>query len=433
MNYSDAIKYLNNFTNYEKKAHKLKSRFSLKPIASLMDGLNHPEMAFPSIHIAGTVGKGSTAHMIASVLTESGYKTGLYTSPNLLDIRERIAIDRKMISKKRFSEVMERVKSFAKDETEKYTYFEILTACAFVYFCEEKIDIAVIETGLGGRLDATNIVPGFVSVITPVGYDHRQVLGHTLSMIAYEKAGIIKRNSIVISAVQKNASRNVIVNKCKSTKSGLYFASPKNVIKKTTDRECDEYTLNSNFFNGVKINLPLKGEYQKTNLSVAVQTLEKLKDLDYRISPEAVSKGMRKITFPGRMENICSEENNIELLLDGAHNLPAAKALVESLVKIKNKKDIIFILGFMKDKEIDSVLKELSKVSQNVIAASLPYDRAIDKESLYESAHKYIKTVRKADSLKSAIDLANEYYGKKDLIVVTGSLYAVAEAKKVLR
>ncbi|MFA6449605.1 MAG: folylpolyglutamate synthase/dihydrofolate synthase family protein [bacterium] len=433
MKFTDSIRYLDNFSNYEKKAHLLKARFTLTQIKTLMKLMDYPQKRYPAVHVAGTVGKGSVCHMIAASLTAAGYKTGLYTSPHLNDIRERIEIDGRMISKSAFADAVERVKSVAKDKYDIYTYFEILTAAALGAFANIGVEIAVVETGLGGRLDATNVVSPFISVITPIGWDHQQVLGNTLSGIAGEKAGIIKRGEAVVSTAQRHEAMSVIRAACEEKHAALFISRPGDLaIPVKSDAGSDRYEIKMKCECRFEVDLPLSGSFQRQNLAAALMVLELLDTKGFHAGSESIKKGIENMRFPGRMEKIKVQSGQGECILDGAHNVPAARAFAEHIAKNETGRDIVLVVGMMRDKDAKGVLKELSAVRCRIITTGLMYDRAFKSGPLAEIASGYFKAPLKANSMDEALRMGARLLKSNGLLCVTGSLYAVAEARTFL-
>jgi len=427
MNYANAIKYLDGFSNYEKRAHVLKARFSLSPIKKLMKRMDNPHLFYPAIHVAGTVGKGSVSHSLSEVLTAAGYRTGLYTSPHLIDIRERIRIDGKKVAKKVFAEAVERVKEAVGGDVDMFTYFEVLTAAAFEIFSSQGVDIAVVESGLGGRLDTTNVVCPIVSVITTIGWDHQSVLGNRLSLIASEKAGIIKKRVPVVSAPQRNSAKRVLVSKAGRLKSELYIIKPNQYAVKNED---GSHTIKLSGINDFKARFSLNGDFQTINLGVVIKTIENLKEKGFEIEKRDIVRGLSKVDLQGRMQKI--EWKGRRIVIDGAHNVTAVAALRESLTSEKaDSKRIIIIAGIMKDKDVNGIMKELAGIGREIIVCAMPYDRAAGKEDLACDAINYFSKVHKADSMIEALKIALNTCDPKDLICITGSLYMASEALSI--
>ncbi|MCX5711304.1 MAG: bifunctional folylpolyglutamate synthase/dihydrofolate synthase, partial [Candidatus Omnitrophica bacterium] len=365
----------------------------------------------------------STCAFLTYILREAGYKVGLYTSPHLMDFRERIRIlsaKRKaqsrvsdfegMISRKALADLVNRIKP----SIEKYnrisrygplTYFEVCTALAFQYFSDKSVDFAVLETGLGGRLDATNVVTPLVSVITPISYEHTQKLGKTLAKIAGEKAGIIKPGVVLICAPQKKEALDVIRKRCKEKKSRLYLVSkiPSGVSR---------------------VNLSLIGEHQKINAAVSVAAVEVLKNEGVRISSQAINRGLSNTRWPGRCEII----SKVPLVvLDGAQNAASAKVLKKAVKDNFKYKKLILVLGISSDKDIKGICRELKGLADKVIltCADTPRAAPVNKLADYFRGMGVLKT----DSVKQAMALAKKISGKFDMILVTGSLFIAGEAR----
>lgn len=434
MNFNEAFDYLNRFTNYEKKSHVLKPHFSLNGIKKLLKLMGNPHTVYPCVHVAGTVGKGSVCHMTERVLRESGYRTGLYMSPHFIDVRERISLRGNMISKHDFVDGVEKLYDIVGNNFDELTYFEMMTALAFDYFAQQEIDVAVIEVGLGGRLDATNVLPPFVSVITRLGWDHAKVLGPRLENIAAEKAGIIKKGSTVVSTPQMPEAAAVIEKTSSKLRATYRVALQEKWFKHIGPAPGGEiFDLYLGRQAPVRIKLPLAGIFQAENLATSLETLDALRERGFMCNHENIKNGLEKVVFPGRME-LVRRRGAPCVLLDGAHNQPAARALAESLIQRSiSKPPICFIVGMMKDKDSNATLRELSAAGDRIIVVDLPYDRAADASRLMKTAGKYFKNVRTAPDMCEALRLASDCDSSQRIVCVTGSLYAVAEAKKSLR
>ncbi len=390
MDYNQTIKEIYSLHGSEHKGH---FNLSLDNIKILLKKIGNPEKSLKVIHVAGTNGKGSVCAMISSVLKEAGYKVGMYTSPHLKEFRERFLINGKKISEKDLINYFKKIKPFITDQT----FFEVITAMAFLYFKDKKVDYLVLEVGLGGRLDATNVVDPLVSVITNIGLEHQDYLGDTIKKIAYEKAGIIKEGKPVVTGAKGSAL---------------------NVIKKIAkDKGCKVFT------DGKPINVPLKlkGEFQLVNASIAMETIRVLNHYyNLKIKKNEINNGLLKTVWHGRLEFI---SNNV--LVDCAHNPDAVKALKKELLKIKkgyNK--IILILGILKDKDYKAMIKELKPLSSRTILVKPNIPRAIDPRILAEQIEfNYIII----ENVKAALGYAKKIAKQDDLILVTGSIYVVGE------
>jgi dihydrofolate synthase / folylpolyglutamate synthase len=388
MNYTQAIRYLE---SYRSRGMKL----GLDRVRVLLAKLGDPQNSFRSIHIAGTNGKGSVAAMISSVLTKAGYRTGLYTSPHLVDYPERLRVNEKDISKKRFAEAVEQVKKAAKGlEQLELTEFEMITATCFLLLQMEKAEVAVIEVGLGGRLDATNVIDPILTIITNIDYDHMDLLGHSLKSIAIEKAGIIKFGVPLITGERRTL--------------------------KVLQKICDEKGSILIGSNDQKVGFfPLRGEHQKENTRTAIMALRYLRSIGYKISEVELLQGLRSTRWLGRMQII---ENEPLVMIDGAHNLAGAKAL-KNYLSSKHMK-FTFIIGMQKNKDIKKYIKTIMANAKRFIVVKSTNPGAMDEKVL---ASKIGKNATSVSELKKAIIIAKSY---RDPICVTGSLYLVGDFLK---
>jgi dihydrofolate synthase/folylpolyglutamate synthase len=360
--------------------------------------LNNPEKKIKTIHIAGTNGKGSTAHMLASILQEAGYKTGLYTSPHLKDFRERIKINGKTIDKKY-------IINFIKEnqlEFEKInmSFFEFTVAMAFNYFTESKVDIAIIETGLGGRLDSTNIINPELSIITNIGLDHTNLLGNTIEKIAFEKAGIIKKNTPIIVGRKQHKTKEIFKSIAKEKNAKLYYNdNPKNII---TD---------------------VKGDYQNENIGTAIKAIEVL---NWNISNEQINKGINNILkntgLEGRWQKL--SENPLTIC-DVSHNEDGIKNILRQIEKTKFNK-LHFIFGSVNDKVLTNIFKLLPKKAKYYFCAA-KIDRALQTNILKQRAEEFNLYGDEFSSVNQAYINAKENASKDDLIFIGGSTFIVAE------
>jgi dihydrofolate synthase/folylpolyglutamate synthase len=426
MSYQDTINYLYNLQKYGIK-------FGLENTNKLMGLMDNPYLKFISIHIAGTNGKGSVSAMLASVLQEAGYKVGLYTSPHLISFTERIRINGREISENKVIELADEIRnrlsaiesSDCKEEEFTPTFFEFTTTIAFTYFAEEKIDIAVIETGMGGRLDSTNVIKPLVSVITPIDHDHKEFLGDTIQKIAYEKAGIIKDGGIVVSSPQNNEAMDVLKTVARE-KGARLFAVDKDTS--VAEKQCNlegcifDYKGIKNVFKDLLISLA--GRHQMQNAATALLALEAL---GLKINEAAIREGLRKTKWPGRLEIV---ERESLIILDGAHNPAAAKRLREFLSENAHNKKIILVLGILADKDITGIISELSAIADNIILTKPEYYRASDPEKIKELIKGHPVTV--INNIPDAIMHAKEIAMPDDIICITGSLFTVGEAKAFL-
>ena len=458
----------------------------LKRVEALLKSLDNPQDKFPIIHVAGTNGKGSTSAMIASILVEAGYKAGLYTSPHLMRFNERIRINHREISDKKVAELVERIKERVKGQgsgvsgRKKHapcpvplapTFFEFTTAMAFLYFAEEKVDIAVMEVGLGGRLDATNVSKPLVSIITNIAKDHQALLGNRIKDIAFEKAGIIKKGSVLISGETKPAALKVLTAECKKRGAVFYRLNRDFYVdeKKRRIGEAEKqlpdfpiprfpdslmsytspfaFTGRRWFYQDLTINL--LGRHQYLNAASALAALEVLEERGFYLTEFCIRKGLRNVSWPGRIEIVSKRPL---VILDCAHNPAGAKVLKNALLdlrfaiddlrmknknnnsKIENRKSkMILVLGIMADKDIKGIVSKLAPLAHTVILTRPKTERASSLEILYKTIKPYTSKVELvedvADACRTAISMANA----DDMICISGSVFTVGEAREAFR
>ncbi|HLG04272.1 MAG TPA: folylpolyglutamate synthase/dihydrofolate synthase family protein [Bacteroidia bacterium] len=401
----------------------------LKNTVTLCKTLGNPEKKFRSIHIAGTNGKGSTAHLLAAILQVSGYKTGLYTSPHLKSFRERIRINGQKIKKERVVEFVNRHhKEFEKTEL---SFFEWTVGLAFDHFANEKVDVAVIETGLGGRLDSTNVIMPDLSVITNVSYDHMNLLGKTLAKIAAEKAGIIKKNIPVVIGETQEEIKSVFIEKARSHKAPLFFADKDFSLKNIAHTEEIPPDLVADVYEGThlylkKIRCALPGLYQRKNIVTVIAAVEQLRDIGFRIPENAIYKAFRNV---GRLTHLQGRWQVISkkplVIADTAHNEAGVREVVAQLKKTPYKK-LHIVFGVVKDKDPSAVLRLLPKQATYYFCnAKIP--RAMDAGDLRAAASEFGLKGERWSSVKKAMRAAEDAAGPKDLVFVGGSMYVVAE------
>ncbi|MFH1782195.1 MAG: folylpolyglutamate synthase/dihydrofolate synthase family protein [Candidatus Omnitrophota bacterium] len=445
MNYQETIDYINSFINFEKiPEYAYESSFILDRMYSFLEELGNPHKDLKTIHVAGSKGKGSTCMMIASILKEAGFRVGLYTSPHLIDTRERIRVlipgHRTQdtghrfrgfvgnIGEKEFIKIVEKIKPACerfRDHVKlgKLSFFEALTGIAFLYFKEREVDYAVLETGLGGRLDATNVTDPLVSSITPISTEHTDKLGNSLCEIAKEKAGIIKNKRIVVSAAQKKDAMDVIRRVCRDRSSKLFEIGKD--IKYFISRSGENgqiFSIKGPGYSYNDLKLSLLGKYQIENASLAIGTVKSI-DKDDRIKEAAIKKALKNISWPGRMEIV---RRDPLVILDGAQDVLSIGSTLSSIKDIFSYKKLFCVFGVSSDKDIAGISKLLDKESDNIILTRSMSERAKDPFSLKEN-FKAIEPVV-TSNVKEALDLALKISDKPDLILVTGSLYVVGEA-----
>ncbi len=392
---------------------------------ALCKHLGDPQKTFKSIHIGGTNGKGSTSHMLAAILQSAGFKTGLYTSPHLYDFRERIKINGQMIEESFVVDFVENIQS--KIEEIEPSFFEITVAMAFNYFSINKVDIAVIEVGLGGRLDSTNIIQPELSVITNIGMDHMNMLGNTLQEIAIEKAGIIKRNTRVVIGERQNEIEPVFIEKSKIESASLFFASDRFTTKdcKMKEKRLQVTVEDSLQSTTETYELDLMGNYQAKNLCTVLQSINLLQQ-NFPISEEALKNGLanvKKLTgFFGRWEVIGEAP---KVVLDVAHNEPGIREMLSQL-KLEHFKQLHLIIGMVKDKEIFGIMQMLPADARYYFTqANIP--RALPAEELKEKAFALGMKGENYSNVNEAIKAAKINASPYDIILVCGSIFLVSE------
>jgi len=429
MNYQQTIDYLFGQLPMFHRVGASAYKSNLKNTIEICRILGNPEKKIKCVHIAGTNGKGSVSHMVASVLQSAGYKTGLYTSPHLTDFRERIRIDGKKIPK---SEVVHFVSKNKKPfETIQPSFFEYTFGMAVKYFADELVDIAVMETGMGGRLDSTNVVNSIVSVITNIGLDHTQFLGDTLEKIALEKAGIFKKSTPIVIGQTQDSILPVFVNKTKETDSELILAdrtfSVGNEKKTMGVRPLYKFDIfKDNHLLLKKVQCPLTGNYQAKNIVTVIQVIEELKKLGFIINSDQIKKGFRNVIknteLKGRWQILGV---NPLIICDTGHNLDGMTEVISQINEIKYK-TLHFVIGFVKDKEIESMLKLLPKKADYYYCkANIP--RGLDATELKISGQQFGLVGKSYVTVSDAFLSAKKNAGKDDLIFIGGSTFVVAE------
>ena len=433
MTYEESLRYLDSFVNYERRSgYDYKESFRLDRMRRLASGLGNPQKDFKSIHIAGTKGKGSTSAITHAILKEAGYRTGLYTSPHLSSFRERIRIDDELISEEDVSRILSRIKDAVdsmKDDLP--TFFEVYTALAYLYFKERSVDFAVFEVGLGGRLDATNILEPLVSVITPISYEHTDKLGNTLTEIATEKAGIVKANSVCVVAPQEEESLKAIVGICSQRRAKAILVGKDIKFKEITFTDSREiFTVSGMLGDYPRLEMSLLGAHQIVNAATAIGTIEALHFSGFDIDREAVKKGVRGAKWPGRLEVVSRRPY---MILDGAQNRASAGALSRAIKRAFKYRKLILVLGVSSDKDIKGILDELLPIADTVILtkAKVP-DRAAAPERLEELITSRDKAIFLTQDVGDALVKARSNACAEDLILVTGSLFVVGETRQVV-
>jgi len=443
--YQATLDYLYSFVDYSltRQDRLAAANFDLRRMRDLMALLSDPQTKYPVIHVAGTKGKGSTSALIASVLQKQGYKVGLYTSPHLQDYAERIQVNHENISHWSLVEITERMKPFI-EQIPELTTFEITTAIGFQKFAEAKVDIAVVEVGLGGRLDASNIVNPLVSVITSLSFDHMNVLGNTIAQIATEKAGIIKEGRPVVLAPQDETPRRV-VEQIAAERHAPVLTVGRDLLFSARSHSLDGQSLilweknDQEKLNGylhdpddsgwkpVELTIPLLGYHQVQNAATAFAVLETARKEGIQISDEAIHNGFAEADWPGRFELL---ERDPIIVVDSAHNQDSALKLRLTIDDYLTDKQIILIFGVSEDKDIAGILSQLLPRTKFMVATQSTHPRALGAEKLVELAQQAgCPAVATAD-IPAALETAYKMAEKNTAVVVAGSIFVAAAARE---
>jgi dihydrofolate synthase/folylpolyglutamate synthase len=446
--YGDSIAYLYGLQKYGIK-------LGLENTIRLLSLLNNPQASFMSIHIAGTNGKGSTAAMIASILRTAGFRVGLFTSPHLVSFTERIRVDDVEIREKEVVEITREIRdiilgsqqspvtmqdmnqtAICDQQSFLPTFFEFVTALGFLHFKRKGVEWAVVETGMGGRLDATNVLIPAVSVITNISYDHREFLGQTIREISGEKAGIIKKDVPVVTSAQEAEVIEVIKEKATEMGSSLHVYG-KDFFSRPHAIDMHGITFS---YEGKErmddLHIALTGSHQLENASLAIRAIE-LGVKKRPVSSDVVREGLAHARWPGRLELVREKGRTYDYLIDGAHNPSASRALADSLQKyfIPSYEKIVLIMGVMADKDMEGMMKPLLPLASEIIFTAPEYERAASPGRLAEYASAQGFSPRVKDSVRASMELAQELAersSEKTLIVITGSFYTIGEAKSAL-
>jgi dihydrofolate synthase/folylpolyglutamate synthase len=397
-------------------------KFGLSKTTNLMQAFGNPHRNQHYIHIAGTNGKGSVGAILESILMQAGLKVGFYTSPHLVSFTERFRINRESIPKDTAASLIREVKGVI-SQKEPPTFFEFTTAMTLLYFFRQSVDIAIIEAGMGGRLDATNIIDPMVSIITTIGMDHQSFLGDTIGAIAQEKGGIIKKGVDLVTAVDQPSVVKLFESLCKKKGAPFWRVGQHARYRRLPSGLLGYYGLNNRFTN---LRLGLKGRFQYKNAAVALLAVELLKKKGLDVSDKAVQKGLAGPLWPGRLEEVASHPT---IILDGAHNPSAMRTLAKAIKNDFAFKKLIVVIGIMSDKDIPHILGEIIPMAHRVIYTRPAYYRAANPEDLMDIAKGYGKQGEVQVPLSTAIEKAKEVADPQDLIVITGSLFTVGEAK----
>lgn len=429
LEYQEALDYVFSFIDFSLTHQENISpdKFELERMEAFAELLGNPHKAYPTLHVAGTKGKGSVSALCASALRAAGYKVGLYTSPQLNDFRERIRIDGEMISEFQFAAIVEQIKPVVPD-LPGITSYEIQTMLGFLYFAQQQVDIAVVEVGLGGRLDSTNIVTPLVSVITSISYDHTNILGDTLTQIASEKGGIIKPGIPLVSSPQQAEARHVLQQIANERHALLTLVGKDIIYQKIQDSlegqsvqvevdgECSEFEI------------PLLGEHQVENAVTAFTALQVLVDQGWQLSLHDIQHGFADVDWPGRFEVV---HKSPFVVLDGAHNRDSAARLKQAIDTYFPDTCVVLVYGASKDKDIPAMFEELLPYIHTLLPVQADHPRAISADELAELASGYSCNIQILPTIQQSIRQAMKIAGAHGVVLVTGSLYLLGEARQV--
>jgi len=430
--YSEAVDYLYSYVNWEVARHMRYSPdvMTLDRPRAVLSALGDPHTRYPIIHIAGTKGKGSVGAMCAAVLRASGLKVGLYSSPHLQDFRERFRVDNRLITEHEFVSVMERLRPVV-ESVPDITWFEVTTALAFLFFAEQKVDIAVIEVGLGGRLDATNVVTPIVSVITSLSYDHTHLLGDSLSSIAREKAGIIKPGVPVVSAPQVSEALDVIMQHADAKGAPLILVGRDWVYRPEQSTVAGEWFYAGRPGDSLRAYFTrLSGEHQALNATVALAALHVAGEHGVKVTAEGIRQGFEQVDWPGRLEVAAHDPL---VVLDAAHNGASARQLRFALDTLFSQRPRALVFGASADKDVDGMFQALLSGVDHVIAAQAVHPRALAPKEIAAIARlqNFEGTVLEIPDVNQALSTAREMVGPDGLVCVAGSLFIVGEVRTV--
>ncbi|AKI96883.1 bifunctional folylpolyglutamate synthase/dihydrofolate synthase [Kosmotoga pacifica] len=429
MNYKKAIEYLYNSRPYGK------IKYGLFRMEELMDKLGKPQNSYPIIHITGTNGKGSVAAMITSILIEMGFKVGLNISPHIISFKERFQINRNLIAEDEVVTLLEEIRPYlekmdAKGEEFAPSFFEVITAMAFLYFKMKNVDIAVVEVGLGGRYDASNVIEKpLVSIITTVGLDHHKILGNTEEEISSEKAGIIKSGRPVVSGVTRPSIRRRIEDIARKNNSRVYFFwrdFQTYLVELKPGNNLFHYEGKCRYEN---LSLSLNGIHQLQNAGVAIKALEVVSDeLGIKLKEDTLKRGLSNTTWPGRFEKLTYMGK--DLILDGAHNPEGTRTFIESVRRYFGEKKIRLLFGALDDKDYKRSIQLLSTIADEVIVTRVSSHRSTSPENIYRVWKTYVDNVKYIDKPKEALEELLKT--SRNLVFCVGSLYLVSEIRQLI-
>jgi dihydrofolate synthase/folylpolyglutamate synthase len=436
--YRAALDFLNSHTDYEKmvRVGYNHTNFNLSRMLRILAGLGNPHKQLRAVHVAGTKGKGSTCHMVASMLASAGFKTGLYVSPHIIDLRERISIDDVLVTESEFTKLIAKIAPVVRKlERDEPTFFEIMTAAAFLHFAQNETDIVVLETGLGGRLDSTNVIKPDVCGITSISYDHVAQLGNTLEKIAEEKAGIFKPGVPVISSPQQPAVKKVLSKAAERTGCPIRFVGDdlEFSFRFESSRASGPHTrvcMTSPRTRFDHLRVPLLGEHQAYNCGVALGIVDALREAGVAIDEQNAIDGLARVRVQGRLELIRDLPRTV---VDAAHNADSVAALMRAIGQNVSYDSMVVIFGCSADKDIDGMLGQLQLGADKVIFTSTGTPRACDPHELQTRfAERSPKMAQVADTLEEAYAIARNCVSREDLVCITGSIHLVGLAKRLM-
>ena len=438
MDYQDSINHILSLVDHERSqpvAPRQKQIFDLGRMDSFLELMGNPHRSIPTIHVAGTKGKGSTAAFCDAVLAAAGYRTGFYSSPHLHSFCERIRLDTVPISKPRFASLVQELWPYQEQmgriaQMGEVSLFEFMTAMAFWCFSNDKVDFQTIEVGLGGRLDATNVVDPEVAVITSISLDHTSILGDSLEQIAAEKAGIIKPQVPVVISPQPPQALEVILSKCREQRA-FPVRLPEDVAWSLEEHNIDGQSLHVRGRLGeYSLQIPFLGTHQLENASTALAALEILMEKGYAISQDAIKQGFASACWPCRMEVLSARPL---LLADGAHNPHSIGVLLRSLPEYLSYRRIVLIVGFSRDKQISKMVNLLAQQGATVYATRSRHPRSVAPDELGEMFRDLgVASVCETETVGEAVSLARQAAGPEDLVLGTGSLFVAAELREAV-
>lgn len=422
---------------YIDKLKRYGQNYGLDRTKRLLELLGNPEKNLKLIHIAGTNGKGSTSAILGKVLEEEGLKIGYFNSPHLEDLEESIRINNENISEEELVNLFNEIKPFVDkviDEGYNHpTEFEVLTCIMFKHLYNENVDFGVVEVGLGGRLDSTNVITPILSLITSISLDHTNILGNTLREIAYEKSGIIKENVPVVSAIQEEEVLLEIEKKAKEKNTPLYLI--KNSDFKLIDIINEEkiyQKVNINFENfDLTLKFPLLGEHQLINLTLALKAVYVLKKEGYiKINEDKILNAIKNVSWNGRFEII---NNNPKVIIDAAHNLKGIEALKDTIDKYCKYNKLYLLLGILKDKEVDKMVETIAPIADKIYTLTPNSIRAMEGEDLRKIVIKYNKNVENLENYHNTIKEVLSFAKKDDLVIIAGSIYLIGDIRSLFK